>query len=193
MKKRHYFQLIGLAAILAGFMLGTASCEKEKAGPAPAGEEALDFRNNGQSAARCVNFHHTAEAVPLGFVCLPAPLNVCGFGATPSAVSIGDISGLLSSVVTSQTNSGNGALHFSLIHYFEADGGQGAFWTEDKAVCTPAGNDPTTCVVHDVLQIVGGTGVFANAGGQMRNHGTIDFVNLTLSVDLRGRVCGDGL
>lgn len=27
----------------------------------------------------------------------------------------------------------------------------------------------------------------------MRNHGAIDFANLTLSVDLRGRVCGDGM
>jgi hypothetical protein len=189
---KQFFYLGALCLLLAGCALAIISCEKESAGTIPA-QETLDFRNNGQSAAHCANFHHTAEAVPLGFVCLPAPLNVCGFGATPTALTIGNISGQMSSVVTSQTNSGNGALHFTLIHYFEADGGQGAFWTEDKAVCTPAGNNPTTCVVHDVLKIVGGTGVFANANGQMRNHGTIDFANLTVGVDLRGRVCGDGM
>lgn len=69
-------------------MLETASCEKESTGPISTTEETLDFRNNGQSAAHCANFHHIAESVPLGWVCLPAPLNVYGFGATPSAVSI---------------------------------------------------------------------------------------------------------
>ena len=47
--------------------------------------------------------------------------------------------------------------------------------------------------MNDVLTVVSGTGVFANAAGSMRNHGIIDLNTFTLAFSLRGRVCGDGL
>lgn len=183
-------RLLTLATLLS---LALFACEKTSPEQALSPSDAVEFRNNGQPASSCVNIYHTVDAAPIGPVCLPAPLNICSFGALPAPLTVGGISGRLSSVLISQEASGNGATHFSLIHYFEADGGLGAFWTEDRAVCAPAGTDPLTCDVHDVMEIVGGTGIFANAGGQMRNHGTIDFANGTLSVNLRGRVCGDGL
>jgi hypothetical protein len=37
------------------------------------------------------------------------------------------------------------------------------------------------------------TGIFANGEGALRNHGMIDLQNLTLTVSLSGRICGDGL
>jgi hypothetical protein len=47
--------------------------------------------------------------------------------------------------------------------------------------------------VNDVLSLVSGTGVFAGAGGSLRHHGVIDLNTYSLSISLRGRVCGDGL
>jgi hypothetical protein len=86
---------------------------------------------------------------------------------------------------------GQGALHITLHHEF--DSAQGSFRTDDRAVCAPAGSDPNVCRVNDVLQIVSRAGVFANAAGQLHNHGVIDLNTFTLTFSIRGRVCGDGL
>ena len=79
-----------------------------------------------------------------------------------------------------------------LQHAFQTPAGD-YFLTQDRAVCAPAGPNPATCRVNDVLTIVGGTGIFANANGSLRNHGVIDFAQGTLDFSIRGRVCGDGL
>ena len=81
----------------------------------------------------------------------------------------------------------------TLIHTFVSDDGQSSFTTADRAVCAPAGSNPAVCRVNDVLTIVSGTGVFANANGSLRNHGIIDLTSFSLTISLRGRVCGDGL
>jgi len=121
-------------------------------------------------------------------------------GFPPTAVTFGNVPGLLSSVVTSLQTSGSkgqGAQHITLEHTFvSTDPARlGSFTTTDRAVCAPAGKDPAVCRVNDVLTIVSGTGIFANAEGSLRNHGIInlnpDAFSLTYSI--RGRVCGDGL
>ena len=125
-----------------------------------------------------------------------SPLGVFNgaLGAAPTPVTIAGVSGSLGSVVTSLTTSGQsnqGAQHITLRHDFVS--AAGSFSTEDKAVCAPAGSDPNVCRVNDVMQIVSGTGVFANATGQLVNNGVIDLNAFTLSYSTRGRVCGDGL
>ena len=119
-------------------------------------------------------------------------------GFPPTATILGDVPGLISSVVTSLEPTGatgQGALHLTLVHTFvSADPARpGSFTTEDVAVCAPAGSNPLVCRVNDVLTIVAGTGIFANAEGSLRNHGVIDFTTFSLTFSLRGRVCGDGL
>jgi hypothetical protein len=115
-------------------------------------------------------------------------------GALPTPVTLGGVSGLMSSVVTSQELSGakgQGAQHLTLEHTFTSSAG--SFFTEDRAVCAPAGRDPNVCRVNDVLRVVRGTGIFVNAGGSLRNHGIIDLNTFTLTISLKGRVCGDGI
>ena len=119
-------------------------------------------------------------------------------GALPVAMTLGNVPGEMSSVITSLQPSGaqgQGAQHITLQHTFISTDPMrpGMFITQDRAVCAPAGANPATCRVNDVLTIVSGTGVFANAGGSLRNHGTIDLAGLTVTVSLRGRICGDGL
>ena len=119
---------------------------------------------------------------------------VYALGGLPAPVTIGGVAGTLGSIVTGFRPSGaegQGAQHLTLIHSFISP--QGTFTTSDRAVCAPAGTDAGTCRVNDVLTVVSGTGVFANAAGSMRNHGIIDLNTFTLAFSLRGRVCGDGL
>jgi hypothetical protein len=119
-------------------------------------------------------------------------------GALPFEVTIGDVRGSMSSYITGANPSGSkeqGAAHYTLQHTFtSADPARpGSFVTADRAVCAVAGSDPNVCRVNDVLEVVRGDGVFAHAGGFLTNHGTIDLNTWSLTVDLGGRVCGDGL
>lgn len=145
-----------------------------------------------QSSQRCVNV--SAEGVAqLGIVTLPN--GTTGFGAIWLPITLDGLSGQMASVVTGEEVSGSaqqGARHLTLEHAFQMANGD-YFLTNDRAVCAPAGPNPATCHVNDALTIVEGTGIFANANGSIRNHGTIDFAQGSLTFTLRGRVCGDGL
>lgn len=69
----------------------------------------------------------------------------------------------------------------------------GSFTTVERAVCVPAGSSPAVCRVDDALTVVSGTGVIANASGILHNHGIIDLGASTITIRLRGRLCGGGL
>ncbi len=126
-------------------------------------------------------------------------MNIDGaVGFAPTAVTLGNVPGLLSSVVTAFAASGSearGAQHLTLLHTFVSTdpARPGTLTTQDRAVCAPAGSDPAVCRVNDALTVVGGTGVFANAAESLRNHGVVDFTTFTLTFSVRGRLCGDGL
>ena len=115
-------------------------------------------------------------------------------GALPTPVVIAGVPGLMSSIITGQRTT-DGAIHYTLVHTFGSTdpARPGGFTTSDQAVAAPAGTDPNLGIINDVLTVVSGTGVFANAGGFMVNHALLDLNNFTLAVSLRGRVCGDGL
>lgn len=152
---------------------------------------APDSPNMSRSANNCENLTVEGSA-KLGFVEV-AP-GVFTLGALASPATIAGVSGMLSSVVTGLNPSGakdQGAQHLTLIHFFNSE--QGTFMTSDRAVCAPAGAEAGICRVNDVLSVVSGTGVFANAEGSIRNHGVINLIDNTISISLRGRVCGAGL
>jgi hypothetical protein len=174
-------QLLG-----AGFTTLTLGCAGADGIPTESGAASAS-----QSADRCENFlvETTAALGPVEV----AP-GVFTLGALPMPATIAGVSGLLGSAVTGLEASGakgQGAQHITLVHTFVSP--LGTFTTSDRATCAVAGKDANVCRVNDVLNVVGGTGVFANAGGSMRNHGVIDLNTYSLSVSLRGRVCGDGV
>ena len=147
--------------------------------------------NAARSSATCQNVLVEAEAA-LGFIAIPG--GGVALGAFPFNATIAGVPGQLGSVVTGRETSGSkgqGAQHLTLIHTFTSPVGN--FTTTDKAVCAPAGKDVNTCRVNDALTVATGTGVFANAAGSLHNHGTINFTTMSLSVSLRGRVCGASL
>lgn len=168
----------------------TVGCTEGAPGIMAPEADALDARAS-RSNERCENVLVEGNAT-LGPVEI-AP-GVTTLGAIPMNVTIAGVNGMLGSAVTGLEVSGSkgqGAQHLTLVHNFVS--AMGSFTTSDRAVCAPAGKDAGVCRVNDVLSVLSGTGVFANAGGQLRNHGTINLNTLSLSVSLRGRVCGDGL
>jgi hypothetical protein len=160
---------------------------------APAAVPLLTAQSRGpQPFERCLNVE-AEDIATLGIVTLPD--GTTGFGGVWTPMTLGTLSGEMASVLVGQETSGSkeqGASHLRLKHAFRTASGD-YFMTEDRAVCAPAGTDPQTCRVNDVLTIVSGTGVFSNANGTLRNHGTADFVAGTLAFSIRGRICGDGL
>ena len=151
---------------------------------------ALDVSAAPQPAADCMNVFAEGGG-PLA--------NVGGvLGFAPAPVTLGDLPGMLSSVVTTLDASGargQGAQHLTLVHTFVSTdpARPGTLTTRDRAVCAPAGSDPAVCRVNDVLTVVSGTGIFANAAGSLRNHGELNFDTFSLTFSIRGRVCGIGL
>lgn len=147
------------------------------------------------AANSCANI--SIEGVAnLGFVEV-AP-GIFALGALPAPVTIAGVPGLLGSVATGVRTTGaddQGAQHITLIHTFVSTdpARPGSFTTSDRAILAPAGSDPNTGIIDDVLEIVGGTGVFANAEGFLMNHAIIDFNTFTLAFEARGRICADGL
>ena len=123
---------------------------------------------------------------------------VFALGGLPTPTTIAGIPGLLSSVVTGVEPSGaseKGAQHFTLVHTFESTDPDrpGSFITSDQAIAAPAGSDPNVGIINDVMTIVSGTGVFANADGFLMNHAILNLHNFTLTTSVHGRVCADGL
>ncbi len=180
--------ILSRQVLWSAFVLSAAACSGPSGGVT--GPSAVSSIPSGESAAqpsaRCTNvsFEGTAQ------------LGVFdgALGAVPTPLMVGSISGAMGSIVESveaKGSRGQGAQHLTLHHEFVS--AQGSFQTSARAVCAPAGRDPNVCRVNDVMRIVSGTGVFANATGQLRNHGIIDLNTFTLTVSLRGRVCGDGL
>ena len=194
--------LITTSLLVLILPLVLAACDVTEVQPDAAATTATDAAlSPARSADRCVNVQGEA-AFELGFpVILPIsnpPL--VGAGALPVPIDLGPIKGTLSSVLTDPGDGGPGAQHWQLVHYF-VDGDGDAFWTQDRAVCAPADDDPSTCRVNDVMTIVGGTGKFENASGSLRNHGLVTITGPTFSTSpygaldgaIRGRVCGNGL
>ena len=188
--------LLGRCCLIAATAVLPIGCSQAPGSPtAPSALTSAPSLSASQSSERCMNISLNVTA-DLGFIEI-AP-GVFALGAVPIPVTLGDIPGLMGSVVTSLEAGGaygQGAQHLTLRHAFESTDPSrlGTFLTEDKAICAPAGGDRNVCTVNDVLQMASGTGIFSNPDGSLRNHGVIDLNTFTVQVHLTGRVCGDGL
>lgn len=178
-------------------LLSVAACDAVS----PAVADSASAARAAGSPGACLHVE-AAGLFDLGFpVLLPSPVDLAGAGGLPAPVDFGPFQGTLSSVVTDFGDGpANGAQNWTLVHYF-VDGDGDAFWTEDRAVCAPAGPDPSTCRLNNNMTVVGGTGRFAGASGRLHNHGEITITDPTFATSpygslqgvLRGRVCAGGL
>jgi hypothetical protein len=152
----------------------------------------LTWVSAGRPAERCQNVNVQGSGI---LAIIEVSPGVFALGFPPQPVTYGDVPGLISSFITSMSASGQGAQHFTLQHTFQSTdpARPGSFITSDRAVCGQAGSDPNTCIVSDHLTIISGSGIFANATGSLHNRGLINLNDFTLSYDVHGRMCGDGL
>ena len=146
-------------------------------------------------ASRCMNIAYDGSGYLDFFEIAPGDVRL---GFPPQPAMLGDLPVMVQSYIDTiyaSGSKGQGAQHLTLVHTYTSTDAlrAGSFTTKDRAVCAVAGKDAGICQVNDVLTIDAGTGIFANAGGKLTNHGVINLNNFSLSYDVRGRVCGNGL
>lgn len=120
-------------------------------------------------------------------------------GGVPGEIRIGNQSGWIASLLTSDPNATRGqssTAAYTLIHVFTTEAptlapvevapgvfvpfpaistppGGDWFLTDDNAVCAAAGTDPLVCRLNNRMRVIAGSGTYANANGFLHNHGTI--------------------
>lgn len=119
---------------------------------------------------------------------LPNGESYSGQGALPFSTRIRNYQGQMSSVITAQTQTESG-VELEVVHLFD-DGKGNAFWTNDHATLTPLNEIFTRFQVYNEMTVVGGTGDFECATGNLVNQGAIDFVTSKLDINMTGTVCG---
>ncbi|MFO7977592.1 MAG: hypothetical protein R6U64_02950 [Bacteroidales bacterium] len=119
---------------------------------------------------------------------------VFGGGAFPIGTTVAGVEGMLGSIVTHQYAANeNAAVFIHLFHFFESD--EGAFITWDHAVQSPLNPQNYTARINNKMEILAGTGVFANASGKLINNGMINYgaEPPEIHANVHGRICADGL
>ena len=190
MKKKQLFTVL---AILLG--LTFMACENEGFELNNPKDQVLETRldncfNFRADLEGCLSFYHCIDTGGL------APL--CGFGAPPFTGQLGPYTGEWSSVVVEivQNDNQKGAAHYFLVHKFEIDENN-YFYTEDRAICSPAVGLNATCLINNQLTIMGGAGIFANVSGKIKTHALLtlfdpvclpDYIG-SIDGTLHGRVC----
>jgi hypothetical protein len=108
-------------------------------------------------------------------------------GVTNLGPVTGDLQGSVAATIKGQDSKGN----FLVQHYWVTSAGETIILKE--AVLTPVfTNDPNVVAVpwgNYSVDILGGTGKFANATGRLNGFGLVDFKEMTLVLRYRGKVC----
>ena len=136
----------------------------------------------------CIQFMDEAHSAEHTFN-LPDGTTYEGNGALPFEITLGKYTGTMRSIVLTQEPRETGEIDVTLVHFFE-DGQGNNFWTSDKAVMTAANEQGTVMNIDDVMTVIGDTGDFECATGELHNVGTLDFTTFKLEVQITGSVCG---
>ncbi len=127
---------------------------------------------------------------------------VTGFlGADTIETKIAGVEGMLGSIVTHRypaNEKENSAVFYHLFHFFISDNDTDipdAFVTWDHAVQSPMNPKNYTARINNKLEMLAGTGIFANASGKLINNGMMDFgvTPPEIHANVHGRICGDGI
>jgi len=100
----------------------------------------------------------------------------------------GDLAGATRAIVTSQQNGAEGTVELGLAHDFATDD-RSTLKTNDKAVWTPIAGSPGVFHMATKYEVVGGTGRFAGASGQMINQGIADTNTGLVTLSYSGKIC----
>jgi hypothetical protein len=98
----------------------------------------------------------------------------------------GDPGGAFRACITNVQQRGDGALVFDLTHIYSLSTGD-TFTVADHVVAGPI--NPPVYRINNRAEITGGTGLYQDAFGFIRDHGTVDLAARVVSVDYQGRIC----
>lgn len=155
-------------------VLGLAACEAPPTGIVEEGEGEVALSSMAQS---CDNLAGTITA---GFVG-GQDWDIEGTIFDGAGTALGDAFAWIDAVEPQ----GEGSLHLDLRHRYVIDGSD--LHTEDRGVLSPV--DPPLWGFNNRLQVVGGSGVFSEATGAIRAHGTVDMGSGEIQLAYHGRVC----
>ena len=131
---------------------------------------------------RQVNGHISGQVIG------PSP-PLCGGALTEIGAftdSDGNTLGSFVACVTGLEQEGNGAQKLQLVHTYTTNGGA-TFTTSDNIVLSPI--DPPVYGVNNRAIVTGGTGIYQDAFGFIKDHGTFSFQTGEVSVDYHGQIC----
>lgn len=101
----------------------------------------------------------------------------------------GTLGGSVLAHVTSLTAQNDGSIELTLTHDFVTEEGA-LLRTEDTATLSPVQGKEGVFQQETQHTILEGTGRFANATGQLENHGEADLVKGLLTLRYSGTICG---
>ena len=114
------------------------------------------------------------------------PNSACNGALTETGTFTGQPAGTFVACITNIQNRGDGALVFDLTHTYVTDSGD-TFTTSDHVIAGPI--NPPIYRINNRASITGGTGLYEDAFGFIRDHGTVDLGAGVVSVDYEGRIC----
>jgi hypothetical protein len=100
--------------------------------------------------------------------------------------SDGNLLGNFVALITGLEPQGNGAKKLQLVHTYTTNEGD-TFTTSDDIVLSPI--DPPVYGVNNRAVVTGGTGIYQDAFGFIKDHGTFSFQTGAVSVDYEGQIC----
>ena len=114
------------------------------------------------------------------------PNSTCNGALTEIGTFTGDPGGSFVACITNMQQRGDGALVFDLAHTYTFTDGD-TFTTTDHIIAGPI--NPPVYRINNRANITGGTGLYEDAFGFIRDHGTVDLQAGVVSVDYEGRLC----
>ena len=117
----------------------------------------------------------------------PSPL--CNGALTEIGTFTGNDGNALGTFVACATGlelEGKGAQKLQLIHTYTTNGGD-TFTTSDDIVLSPT--DPPDYGVNNLAIVTGGSGIYQDAFGLIKDHGSFNFQTGQVSVDYHGQIC----
>ena len=114
------------------------------------------------------------------------PNSACSGALTETGTFTGQPGGTFVACITNIQSRGDGALVFDLTHTYMTDSGD-TFTASDHVVAGPI--NPPIYRINNRASITGGTGLYEDAFGFTRDHGTLDLGTGVVSVDYEGRIC----
>jgi hypothetical protein len=131
-----------------------------------------------QNSCQNISGHIQGQIIGLNSACGGALTEIGSFSGNPGGTFV--------ACITNMQQRGDGALVFDLAHTYTTTSGD-TFTVTDHVIAGPIA--PPLYRINNRANITGGTGLYEDAFGFIRDHGTVDLQAGVVTVDYEGRLC----